>query len=339
MNVAHDEGELEGYLKDAASVSREHPVVVSKVMTGAKEVEVDGVCDGVNVFIGAIIEHVEDAGVHSGDATMAIPTLTMGDGVKEEIRGTTRRIARGLEIKGPFNIQYLVKDGEIHVIETNLRASRSMPFSSKATGMNLMTVASKAILGGEIEDGEAEPRGYGVKSPQFSFMRLEGADPLTGVEMVSTGEVAGFGASFEEALLTSLVASGVSLPERGDHALISVGGDKGKAVEIARKLRAMGLEIYATEKTAEALRRGGVECENVYKISEGGSPNVLELLERQEIKLVINTPSPGNPDSQVVSDGFLIRRKSVEFGVSMITNLELADTLANALEYRQTAQS
>ena len=339
MNVAHDEEELEGYLMDAASVSREHPVVVSKFMTGAKEVEVDGVCDGVNVFIGAIIEHVEDAGVHSGDATMAIPTLTIEDGVKEKIRRTTRRIARGLEIRGPFNIQYLVKDGEIHVIETNLRASRSMPFTSKATDRNLMTVASKAILGEEIEEGEAEPRRYGVKSPQFSFMRLEGADPLTGVEMVSTGEVAGFGVSFEEALLKALVASGISLPERGDHALISVGGDKGKAVEIARKLRAMGYMIYATEHTAEALRRSGVECEKVYKISEAGNPNVLDLLEQQEIRLVINTPSPGNSDCQAVSDGFLIRRKSVEYGVSMITNLELADALADALNHHQNAQS
>jgi carbamoyl-phosphate synthase large subunit len=339
MNVAQDEKELERYLLYAASVSREHPVVVSKFMAGAREVEVDGVCDGSNVFIGAIIEHVEDAGVHSGDATMAIPTLTIGNDIKEKIRRTTRRIARSLEIRGPFNIQYLVRDGEIHVIETNLRASRSMPFVSKVTDRNLMTVSSKAILNKGIEDGEAEPQRYGVKSPQFSFMRLEGADPLTGVEMVSTGEVAGFGDSFEEALLKALVASGINLPGRGDHALISVGGEKRKAVEIARKLKAGDLKIYATEHTAEALRRSGVECENVYKISEGDSPNVLELLEQQKIKLVINTPSPVNSNSQAVSDGFLIRRKSVEFGVSMITNLELANTLAEVLEHHQNALS
>ncbi|MCJ7762285.1 carbamoyl-phosphate synthase (glutamine-hydrolyzing) large subunit, partial [Candidatus Bathyarchaeota archaeon] len=183
MNVAFDESQLEDYLKKATEVSQEHPVVISKFMLNAREVEMDGVCDGENVFVGAIIEHVENAGVHSGDATMSIPAMTIDEITKEKLRKTTRKIARGLHIKGPFNIQYLVKNRDVYVIECNLRASRSMPFVSKAIGKNLMDIAASAMLGEKIEDGEAVTERFGVKYPQFSFMRLEGADPVTGVEM------------------------------------------------------------------------------------------------------------------------------------------------------------
>jgi carbamoyl-phosphate synthase large subunit len=331
MNIAQDEEQLENFLIKAAVVSSEHPVVISKFMTGSREVEVDGVCDGENVFLGAIIEHVEDAGVHSGDATMLIPTITISEVEKDEIRRTSRKIARSLKIRGPFNIQYLVKNGEVYVIETNLRASRSMPFVSKITGVNLIAIASSAIVGGKIDEGEATIDRFGVKSPQFSFMRLEGTDPLTGVEMVSTGEVVAFNKSFDEAFITSLVASGVSLPVRGDAMLLSVGGDKSKAIKIARKLASIGLKIYATKHTAEALRSNGLHCETIYKISEGKKPNVLDYLENRKIKLVINTPSPDNISTQVVSDGFLIRRRAVEFGIPIITNLKLADTFADTL--------
>jgi len=330
MNVAHDGEELDIYLRQASKVSKEHPVVISKFMTDAKEVEVDGVCDGENVFIGAIIEHVEDAGVHSGDATMAIPVLTISEDVKGEIRRVAREIARSLEIRGPFNIQFLVKDGGIYVIEANLRASRSMPFVSKITGVNLMEMSSSAILGGEIEDGEAPVGRYGVKSPQFSFMRLEGSDPVTGVEMVSTGEVAGFGESFEEALMKALVASGMKIPGKGAPVLLSVGGEKDRAVIIAKKLVAKGYEIYATEHTAEALRENGVDCVKVYKVSEAGVPNIRDLLTGRTLELVINIPSPEKGESEI-TDGYLIRRRAVEFGVPIVTNIALAERLVSAL--------
>ncbi len=331
MNIAYDEKQLENFLMKATVVSKEHPIVISKFMIGSREVEVDGVSDGENVFLGAIIEHVEDAGVHSGDSTMVVPTITISEVEKDEIRRISRKIARSLKIKGPFNIQYLVKNDEVYVIETNLRASRSMPFVSKITGSNLMVIASSAIVDGKIDDGDATLDRFGVKSPQFSFMRLEGTDPLTGVEMVSTGEVAAFDKSFNEAFIKSLVASGVSLPERGDAMLLSVGGDKCKAVEVARKMASIGLKIYATKHTAEALRSNGLHCETIYKISEGKKPNVLDYLENRKIKLVINTPSPDNVSDKVVSDGFLIRRRAVEFGIPIITNLKLADTLADTL--------
>ena len=332
MSVAYDVTQLEDYLKKATEVSQEHPVVISKFMLNAREVEVDGVCDGQNVFVGAIIEHVENAGVHSGDATMSLPAMTIDEITKEKIRRITRKIAEDLRIKGPFNIQYLVKNRDVYVIECNLRASRSMPFVSKAIGKNLMEIAARAMMGEKIEDGEAVVERFGVKYPQFSFMRLEGADPVTGVEMVSTGEVACFGRNFEEALLKSMIAGGTKIPRSGDSILISVGGEKEKAVEIAKKIVNNDYRIFATCHTADALTANGIACERVYKISEGKKPNVLDLLTEKKINFVFNIPHPNRIVTQAITDGYLIRRKAVEFGVPVFTNLELVDSLVNALQ-------
>jgi carbamoyl-phosphate synthase large subunit len=262
---------------------------------------------------------------------MVVPSKTVSIEEKEKIIITSRKIAKGLEIKGPFNIQYIVKNGEVYVIETNLRASRSMPFVSKVSGVNLMDMASYAITGGKIEEGEASIDRFGVKSPVFSFMRMKGMDPLTGVEMVSTGEVAAFSESFNEALINSIIASGVVLPKRGDGMLFSVGKNKSKAVDIAKKMMSLNLRVFATKKTSDALRRSGVECETLFKTSEGKQPKVLDYLEKGEIKLVINTPSPDNIAHNTFSDGFLIRRKAVDFRIPLITNFELADALTKAL--------
>jgi carbamoyl-phosphate synthase large subunit len=338
MNVAFDENQLEDYLKWATKVSKEYPVVISKFITNAREVEVDGVCDGENVFIGAIIEHVENAGVHSGDATMSIPTVNINEGIKKKLRDYTRKIARGLKIKGPFNIQYIVRDGKVYVIECNLRASRSMPFVSKTIGINLMEIAADAMLGRKIANDEAQPKKFGVKAPQFSFMRLEGADPVTGVEMVSTGEVACFGRNFEEAFLKALMASGLNIPRRGDAILITVGGEKEHIIPISRKLATDGFKIYATEHTAEALLKNGINCEVLYKVSENKKPNILDYLMNREIKLVINISRlNGEQGRRIMDDEYLIRRKAVEFGVPVITNLELASVLVNTIKkYNQS---
>jgi len=331
MSVAHGREQLTAYLRHAAEVSPDSPVTISRFVRGAKEVEVDGVCDGENVHLGPVIEHIENAGVHSGDATMVIPTLTLSQPLKDKVKKTTRKIARALGIRGPFNIQFLAKDGEAYVIECNLRASRSMPFVSKTTGVNLMELAAVSALGGSIAEGDAEPLRHGVKSPMFSFMRLAKAEPLTGVEMASTGEVACFGRNFREAFLDSLVASGVRLPETGDTILVTVGGSKDQAVEIARKAYAKGFRVAATRNTAKAIKTGGVPCRAVHKVSEGGTPNILDMLENDEIQLVINTPNPDRLDSRTVSDGYMIRRKSVEYGIPLITNLELAGMLVDML--------
>ncbi|MCP8306938.1 MAG: carbamoyl-phosphate synthase (glutamine-hydrolyzing) large subunit [archaeon] len=332
MNVAFDKKQLEDYLKRATKVSKEYPVVITKFITNAKEVEVDGVCDGENVFIGAIIEHVENAGIHSGDATMSIPSIDISESIKDTIRDYTRRIARRLNIRGPFNIQYIMKDGDVYVIECNLRASRSMPFVSKTVGINLMDVAADAILGKRIKDGEASANKFGVKVPQFSFMRLEGADPITGVEMVSTGEVACFGETFEEAFLKALIAGGLNIPQKGDPILITVGGDKESLISIAKKFFKKEFQIYATEHTAEALIKNDIKCEILHKVSEEKQPNILDYLISRKIKLVINVLKlKGVKSKKVLDDDYLIRRKAVEFGVPVITNLELTNALINAI--------
>jgi carbamoyl-phosphate synthase large subunit len=333
MNLAFNDGQLREYLERAALISRDFPVVVSKFLTNARELEVDAVCDGTHVFLGAFLEHVENAGVHSGDATISIPTLTITEGIRSKLRDYTLQIARGLRIQGPFNIQFLVRDPDVYVIECNLRASRSMPFVSKSVGVNLMEIAADAILRREIKPGEGERKGYAVKVPQFSFMRLDGADPVTGVEMVSTGEVACFGQSFDEALTLALRSSGMQIPVNGDSVLITVGGSKESVITIAKKFEKSGLRILSTENTARALTEHGIACKMLYKVSEGRSPNILDYLVNGTIKLVINIPSPlkGEEDT-VMDDEYLIRRKAVEYGVPVITNLELASRLANALD-------
>ena len=333
MNVAFNEDQLSGYIREAARVSKENPVVISKFLTGAREVEVDGVCDGSNVFIGAVMEHVENAGVHSGDATMSLPTLSISGIVRYKIISFARKIARSLNIRGPFNIQFLVKDGDALVIECNLRASRSMPFVSKTIGVNLMDLAAEAITGGRIEAGEGIPKKIGVKAPQFSFTRLDKADPVTGVEMVSTGEVACFGESFEEAFINALIASSFYIPKRGDAILISMGETRRAIMPYAKMLAESGYRILATQHTAEEFSSNGIPCSILYKVSEKKMPNILDYIQSREIRLVINIPShEGDPATQgILRDEYLIRRKASEFGIPIVTNLELARTLAEAL--------
>jgi len=332
MNVAFNEIQLENYLKKAAKVSKEYPVVISKFMTKAREVDVDGVSDGKNVFIGAIIEHVENAGIHSGDATMSIPTLSIEDDRKNKLRNYTRKIARSLKIKGPFNIQFIVKNGEVYVIECNLRASRSMPFVSKTIGINLMEIAEKTIVGKKIADGEGKPKTFAVKAPQFSFMRLEKADPITGVEMVSTGEVACFGENFEEAFLKALKASNFYIPKEDESILLTLGENKEDMIPYARKIMKK-FKIYATEHTAEELLKNDIKCNLLHKVSERKKPNILDYITNKEIKLVINIPNLNSDkkSQKIFKDEYLIRRKAVEFGIPVVTNLELAKALINAL--------
>ncbi len=333
MNVAFDGRQLEQSLRLAAEVSKDRPVVVTKFMTNAKEVDIDGVCDGKNVFIGAIVEHIENAGRHSGDATMSIPPLTLDKATMEVLRDYTRRIATALRIRGPFNIQYMVKNGVVYVIETNLRASRSMPFVSKSIGMNLMEMAEDAMLGRGIRAGEGRAKRFAVKSPQFSFLPVEGADPVSGVEMDSTGEVACFGETFEEALLSSMIASGINPPKPGGGVLVSIGRDKWKVIPISEKLVSNGFSLYATRKTARAIRSCGLKCKMLYKISEGKTPNIMEYLDQRGLDLVINIAQlNGDNPKQKFQDGYAIRRKAIESGVPVVTSVELAGAMLDAIE-------
>ncbi|MEM3898288.1 MAG: carbamoyl-phosphate synthase (glutamine-hydrolyzing) large subunit [Candidatus Bathyarchaeia archaeon] len=336
MKIAHSSHELKEYLEIAAKVSPEYPVVVSKFIQNAKEVDVDGVADGEEVFIGAIIEHVENAGVHSGDAVMCIPPQTLKESTIQKIEEYTRKIARSLRIKGPFNIQYLVKNGEVYVIECNLRASRSMPFTSKTVGVNLMELSSLAMLGKKISELKiSRPRiqHVGVKVPQFSFARLNEADPLLGVEMQSTGEVACLGEDFADALIKALHAAGFAIPTNEGRVLITVEDDK-RAEEIssiAAALYEIGFKIYADRNVFNMLVNEGISnVEMLHNVNDAlGNPNPIVLLSQRKIDFVISIPS-GN--SRKHPDAYAIRRTAVDFNVPVITTVELASFIAQTLK-------
>ena len=344
MRVAYNETSLENFLNLAAKVSPDHPVVISKFINRAKEAEVDGVSDGETVFIGAIMEHVENAGVHSGDATMTIPPQALKPEVQKKIEDATNSIVKALNIHGPFNIQYLVKDDVVNVIECNLRASRSMPFVSKTRGINLIELATLAMLGKKIDGVKLSPMTLaphvGVKVPQFSFMRLSGADPVLGVEMLSTGEVACLGENFSDAFSKALQSAEFTIPPKDGSVFISVGGNeerKARVVPIAKALVEMGFKIYATAHTANVLNVHGVNATMVYKVKEAdANPNIMDYLQERKIDLVINVPMPNrkNSFSDILTDGYVIRRQAVEFNVPVITNLQLAAALVEVLKQK-----
>jgi carbamoyl-phosphate synthase large subunit len=341
MRVIWSSNQLEHYLEAAAKVSPEYPVVISKFMLDAKEAEVDAVSDGTNVYIGAVIEHVEKAGVHSGDAVMCIPPRSLEPSEEALIIDYTNKIAKELKIKGPFNIQFLVKGGKVYIIECNLRASRSMPFVSKLTGVNLMTISAKAVLGEAIESSYHNYRKIqrvGVKVPQFSFMQLTGADPNLGVEMQSTGEVACFGKNFNDAYMKALVAAGYQIPRKNGNILITVGGEdlKKQILPIAKELHNQGFKIYATEQTADFLAKNGVDSIALYKIGESSrKPNLEDYLVAGQLDLIINLPLkvPSENTAQIMEDEYIIRRKAVELGIPVLTTLEGAIAFTEGLSW------
>ena len=344
MRVAYNEKALKSFLNIAAKVSRDQPVVISKFFEKSKEVEVDGVYDGETCLIGSIMEHVENAGIHSGDATMSIPPHTLIPEVQKKVEEATGKIVKALNIKGPYNIQYLVKEGSIYVIECNLRASRSMPFVSKTRGINLIELATLAMLGKKFNElktcGLPPTPHVGVKVPQFSFMRLSGADPVLGVEMLSTGEVACLGENFADAFSKALQSAEFRIPPKGGAVLITVGGEemKRRVVPLAKAFEEMGFQIYATEHTAEALNAAGIgSVTMLHKVKEANvNPNILDFIRDQKIDLVINVPmaNRNRSYSDVLTDGYIIRRRAVEFNVPVITNLELASALVKVLQQR-----
>lgn len=342
MKVVWDENNLDKYLTLATEVSREYPVVISKFITDALEVEVDGVADGSNVIICSIIEHIESAGIHSGDAMMVIPPLQLSMKHIEKIREYTLSIAKALSIRGPFNIQYIVKGDNIYVIECNLRASRSMPYVSKFTRVNVIALAARVIAGKalpEIGEPWINTKGYAFKVPQFSFMQLEGADIVLGVEMRSTGEVACFGDTFYDAMVKALLAANYNLNINGRrNALLTVGGFmKRRMLPLVSLLKALNFNIYATEHTAEFLITNGFkDVTIVYKISEPDrKPNIIDLLYNKEVDIIINIPSALTIEKFVgmLDDEYIIRRKAVEMGIPVFTTLESANMFLRALEW------
>ena len=332
MGVASNDAELQRFLARATRVSPLHPVVISKFLENARELEFDAVaCDG-EVVVSAVSEHVENAGVHSGDATLVLPPQRTYLETIRRIRRISARIASALKIHGPFNIQFLAKGNDISVIECNLRASRSFPFVSKVLGLNFIDTATAVMMGRPVpvHNGSAMDLDYvGVKAPQFSFTRIEGADPVLGVEMASTGEVGCLGEDFEEAFLKALISVGFRLPVKS--ALLSTGPIESKAafLESARTLRNMGVNLFATKGTAAFLRSNGVEATSLHWPDEAASPNVLEVLAARTVDLVINIPKHSG-EAELAND-YQIRRKSADFGIPLITNIQLAQRLVEAL--------
>jgi len=331
MEIAYNSEELKKYLQRAAKVSKEHPVVISKFIENAKEVEIDAVAQNGKLAIYALSEHIENAGVHSGDACVVLPAQKLYLETVRKVLSISKKIARSLKINGPFNIQFLAQDNDVRVIECNLRASRSFPFVSKVTGYNFAEIATRAMLEENVKGRyETTNLNYvGVKAPQFSFSRIFGADPILRVEMASTGEVACLGSSVYEAYLKSLLASGIEFPRKS--VFLSLGGEenKFKFIDSARKLNNLGLKVYATEKTAEFLNKLDIKCIKLYKLHEARSPNLLDFLKNKKIDLVINITDPHV--RKEVDDDYRIRRAAIDWGVSLFTNLQAADLLIESL--------
>ena len=331
MNVCYDDEQLERFLGMATEVSKDFPVVVSQFMQDTKEIEFDAVADKGEVVEYAISEHVEYAGVHSGDATMVFPAQNIYFSTVRQIKKIARRIAAELNISGPFNIQFLAKNREVKVIECNLRASRSFPFVSKILKRNFIETATKIMLDvpySRPDRSEFDIDRIGVKASQFSFNRLSNTDPVLGVDMSSTGEVGCLGDDLNEALLNALIATGYSIPKQ--NILLSSGGAKGKVqlLEPAQNLVKNGYNIYATAGTAKFLKDNGVECTTVSWPDENGENNVIDLMAQHKFDLIINIPK--NQTKRELTNGYHIRRNAIDHNIPLITNARLAKAFIEA---------
>ncbi len=336
MEIVHDEIELELYMKEAVRVSRHHPVLIDSFLQNAIELDVDAVCDGEEVLIGGIMEHIEEAGVHSGDSACVIPTQSLSPEILDRIKAYTRDIALGIGVIGLVNIQLAVKDDIVYVLEANPRASRTVPFVSKATGIPLAKIAAKTMLGRKLKDIGYEERAFchvAVKEVLLPFNKLPGVDTVLGPEMKSTGEVMGIDYDFGRAYYKASISADNELPVRGNIFISVISEQKDEVIPIARKLRSLGLSLYGTAGTVDYLSQAGVEANLVRKVQEG-SPNVIDLLRQGEIRLIINTPS----DKQSRQDHYQIMRAAVDYGVPYITTVQAARAAALAIEAIQKEQ-
>lgn len=333
MSIVLTEDELEVYLKKATDLNHEHPVVISKFITDAREIEIDAVADHGELFCYAIAEHVENAGVHSGDATIVLPPQRTYLETMRRVKNITRKIASEFEITGPFNIQFIAKDNDVKVIECNLRASRSFPFVSKTLKINFIDIATKLMLGekvARIDKSSFDLDYVGVKASQFSFTRLKGSDPVTGVEMSSTGEVACLGDDFNEAFLKSVLSTGQKIPQKA--ALLSTGTPKNKAelLEDIVTLKEMGLKFYGTKGTADYYKLSDIDVEILYRPFDEKEPSILTYLGNGEIDMVINIPK--SAEKVELDSDYIIRRKAVDLNIPLFTNVQATKRFIKALQ-------
>ena len=334
MKIAFNDEEIEEFIGIINRIAQDHPILVDKYLQG-KEIEVDAVCDGTDILIPGIMEHIERAGIHSGDSISVYPAPTISDKVKDTIVEYTKRLAQALHVVGLINIQFIAMNEEVYVIEVNPRSSRTVPYISKVTGIPIVDLATKVIIGNTIrglgyEPGLAPVADYiAIKMPVFSFEKLRGAEISLGPEMKSTGECLGIAKTFNEALYKAFLGAGVQLPKYKQMIMTVKDADKPEAVGVAKRFEALGYKIYATRSTAKYLQEHGVNALRVNKISQE-SPNVMDLILGHKIDLVIDTPTQGNGDK--TRDGFLIRRNAIETGVYCITAMDTANALARSLE-------
>ena len=333
MQIAYTDEEIEEFMEIINRIEQDHPILVDKYLMG-KELEVDAVCDGTDILIPGIMEHIERTGVHSGDSISVYPAPTVSDEVKETIAEYSRRLAKALHVRGLINIQFIAVGNEVYVIEVNPRSSRTVPYISKVTGIPIVDLATEVILGKKIRDLGYEPGlqpaadYFAIKMPVFSFEKIRGAEISVGPEMKSTGECLGIAKNFDEALYKAFLGAGVELPKHKQMIITVKKADQPEAAEVAKRFEALGYKIYATRHTAEYLQNEGVKARKVNKIHQE-SPTVMDLLLGHKIDLVINTPTQGRDKSR---DGFLIRRTAIETGVNVITSLDTANALASSLE-------
>ena len=333
MQIAISDEEIEEFMEIINRIAQDHPILVDKYLQG-KELEVDAVCDGTDILIPGIMEHIERTGVHSGDSISVYPAHTITPQVKETIAEYTRRLAKALHVKGLINIQFIAVGEKVFVIEVNPRSSRTVPYISKVTGIPIVDLATEVIIGKTIRELGYEPglqreaEYVAVKMPVFSFEKIRGAEISLGPEMKSTGECLGIAKTFNEALYKAFLGAGIDLPKHKRMIITVKDADKGEAIEIGRRFSKLGYTIYATRSTAKALNDAGVKANKVNKLQQE-SPTVMDLILGHKIDLVIDTPTQGRDKSR---DGFLIRRTSIETGVNCITALDTAKALATSLE-------
>ena len=336
MQIAVDDKEIEEFMAIINRIAQDHPILVDKYLQG-KEIEVDAVCDGTDILIPGIMEHIERTGVHSGDSISVYPAHTIEAAVKEKIGEYTKRLAKALHVRGLINIQFIAMGDEVYVIEVNPRSSRTVPYISKVTGIPIVDLATQVMIGKTIRELGYEPglqkeAGYvAIKMPVFSFEKIRGAEISLGPEMKSTGECLGIAGTFREALYKAFLGAGIDLPKHRQMIITVKDADKGEAIEISRRFEKLGYTIYATRSTAAALKEAGVKARKVNKIQQE-SPTVMDLILGHKIDLVIDTPTQGRDKSR---DGFLIRRTAIETGVTCLTSLDTARALVTSLENAQ----
>lgn len=333
MQIATNDNDIDGFMEIINRIAQEHPILVDKYILG-KEIEVDAVCDGKDILIPGIMEHIERAGVHSGDSISVYPVQSLSDTVKSKIVEYTKRLAKALHIKGMINIQFIADGEDVYVIEVNPRSSRTVPYISKVTGVPIISLATRAICGENIKDmgyGTGilkEPDLVAVKMPVFSFEKIKGADISLGPEMKSTGECLGIGKNFKEALYKAFVGAGIRLPKYKKMIITVRDSEKSKVIDIAKRFQALGYIIYSTKGTAKVLNDNGVNAIVIRKLEEEG-PNILDLILSHEIDIVIDVPMRGIAGSK---DGFIIRRNAIETGVNVLTSTDTAKALVSSLE-------